>query len=346
MEIVREQFGYGRRGEKIFRYTLKNDNGVTIKITNYGAIITAIETPDKHGNKENIAIGFHTLADYLSDFYIDHCPYLGAVCGRYANRIGRGKFTLNGKEYTLATNDGANHLHGGLTGFDKVVWVPKKFAKPNEVGVEMKYRALHMEEGYPGNVDITVVYSLNHKNELHIDYKATTDQTTVINLTNHTYFNLAGKGQIFNHELQINARKRTVNDHEAIPTGEMTEVSGSEYDFTAPAKIADKIGKLPIGYDLNYVLNSSGKLSKAAVVSEENSGRRLEVYTTEPGLQFYTGYYMPEMTGACGEQLSQYCGLALETQHFPDSPNRPQFPSTLLNPGETFKSKTVYKFGW
>jgi aldose 1-epimerase len=346
MELVRDVFGNGRRGEKIFIYTLKNDNGITVKVTNYGAIITAIETPDKNKKKENIVLGFKSLSDYLSNSYIDNCPYLGSVCGRYANRIGKGKFTLEGKEYTLAINNGENNLHGGITGFDKVVWVPKKFIKPDVVGVEMKYRSLHMEEGFPGNVDISITYSLNYKNELHIDYKAETDRTTVINLTNHTYFNLTGcKENIFGHTLKINSKLRTVNDEGLIPTGEIADISETPFDFSVPAKIGDKIVALETGYDLNYVLNNENKLVKAALLSEDSSGRTIEVYTTEPGVQLYTGYYIPEIKGQGGEKFGSYSGLALETQHYPDSPNHPEFPTTILKPGEVYKSKTIYKFG-
>ena len=346
MELERDVFGNGRRGEKIFLYTLRNDNGITVKVTNYGAIITAIETPDKNGKKENIALGFKDLSDYLSNSYVENCPYFGAACGRFANRIANGKFALDGKEYILAINNGPNHLHGGITGFDKVVWVPKKIVKPNLVGVEMKYRSLHMEEGYPGNMDITITYSLNHKNELHIDYKAVTDRSTVVSLTNHSYFNLTGcKENILGHTLKVNSKTRTVNDETLIPTGEIADVTGTSFDFSAPAKIGDKIGGLPDGYDLNFVLNNNNKLEKAALLWEETSGRTIEVYTTEPGIQLYTGYYIAEMKGAKGEKYGRYSGLALETQHFPDSPNHPEFPTTNLKPGETLKSKTIYKFG-
>ena len=347
MEIHESQFGHTSKGEKITLFTLHNDQGTTVKICNYGATVTAIKTADKDGRHENIALGFGSFSDYISDFYLNNCPYLGAVCGRYANRIAKGTFTLSGEQFTLAQNDGQNHLHGGRLGWDKVVWSAKQFSFPNEVGVEMRYRSLHMEEGYPGNVDVLVTYSLNHKNELTISYKATTDRETVINLTNHTYFNLTGgKESIMNHLVQINAAHRTVNDDAAIPTGELAEVSGTVYDFTKLSRIGDQLNNLPKGYDLNYVLQNGGKLDQVARLAEETSGRLVEVYTTEPGIQFYTGYYMPEYRGKNGEHLFQYGGVALETQHFPDSPNRPGFPSTTLKPGETFQSKTIYKFGW
>ena len=347
MELKREVFGNGRRGEKIFLYTLRNDHGITIKITNYGGIITSVKTPDQFGKKANIVLGFKSLEDYLTDSYIENCPSFGCITGRYANRIAKGKFSIGPTEYTLPINNGNNCLHGGITGFDKVIWVPKKIEKPDLVGVEMKYRSLHMEEGFPGNLDVTVTYTLNHKNELHIDYKAITDRETILNLTNHTYFNLSEQGgDILGHSLYVPAKTKTVNDQELIPTGAIADVAGTPFDFTTPATIGSRIDALPDGYDLNFVLDNPGKkLVKAALLSEESSGRTVEVFTTEPGIQLYTGFYIPQIKGKNGEIFTKYSGLALETQHFPDSPNHPEFPTTLLKPGETFKSKTIYKFG-
>lgn len=347
MELTRDVFGNARRGEKIFIFTLRNDHGITIKITNYGGIVTSIETPDKNGKKANIALGFKSLEDYLTNAYIENCPYFGCVAGRYANRIAKGKFSIDGKEYSLPVNNGPNSLHGGITGFDKVIWVPNKIEKPDLVGVELKYRSVHMEEGYPGNLDLTLTYTLNHKNEFHIDYKATADRETIINLTNHTYFNLTGnKENILGHTLQLAAKTKTVNDATLIPTGEIVEVAGTPYDFTTPATIASNIGGLADGFDANFILNNPGKkLIKAGVLSEESTGRTVEVFTTEPGIQLYTGYYISEMVGKHGEKYGRYAGLALETQHYPDSPNHPEFPSTSLKAGEVFKSKTMYKFG-
>ena len=347
MELTRDVFGNARRGEKIYLYTLRNDHGITIKITNYGGIITSVKTPDKDGKRENIVLGFKSLEDYLDDAYIESGPFLGCLVGRYANRIANGKFVLDGKVYTLPINNGMNCLHGGITGFDKVIWVPKKIEKPDLVGVELKYRSVHMEEGFPGNLDLTVTYTLNHKNEFHIEYKAVTDRDTVVNLTNHTYFNLTGrKENIFGHTLYIPAKTKTVNNEELIPTGEIVEVAGTPFDYTTPATIGSKIGELPVGYDCNFVLdNPNKKLVKAAVLSEESTGRMVEVSTTEPGMQLYTGYYIPRLEGKNGEAFDSYSGVALETQHYPDSPNHPEFPSTLLKQGETFKSKTIYKFG-
>lgn len=346
MELIRDVFGNARRGEKIFLYTLRNETGITIKITNYGGIVTSIETPDKNGKKANIVLGFKSLDDYLTNAYIENCPYFGCIAGRYANRIAKGKFSIDGKEYTLPINNGENCLHGGITGFDKVIWVPNMIEKPDLVGVELKYRSVHMEEGFPGNLDLTVTYTLNHKNEFHIDYRAVTDRSTVINLTNHTYFNLTGNTEnILGHTLQLNAETKTVNNNELIPTGEILDVKGTPFDFTTPNTIGSRIAGLADGYDANFILNNPNKkLIKAGVLSEETTGRKVEVLTTEPGIQLYTGYYIPEMVGKHGEKLGRFAGLALETQHYPDSPNHPEFPFTSLNPGEVFKSKTVYKF--
>jgi aldose 1-epimerase len=347
MELIRDIFGNAPRGEKVFLYTLRNDNGVTIKITNYGGIITSIETPDKNGKKENIVLGFKSLQDYFSDQYIKNCPYFGGIVGRYANRIAKGKFTLEGKEYTLPVNNEANCLHGGITGFDKVIWVPNSIDKPDLVGVELKYRSIHLEEGFPGNLDLTVTYTLNHKNEFMIEYKAVTDKTTVINLTNHSYFNLTGgKENIMDHTLQIYAQKYTVVAEGLIPTGEIGSVKGTPLDFTSPAKIGSRMDGLKDGYDHNYILdNPKAKLVKASVLTEESTGLMMETFTTEPAVQLYTGYYIPEMKGSHGETFGRYAGLALEAQHYADSPNKPEFPSTELHPGEVFKSKTIYKFG-
>jgi len=347
MELIRDVFGNARRGEKIFIYTLRNDHGVSIKITNYGGIITSIKTPDKNGTKTNIVLGFKSLEDYLSNTYIENCPYFGCITGRYANRIAKGKFSIGEKEYTLPVNNGENCLHGGITGFDKVIWVPNMIEKPDLVGVELKYRSVHMEEGFPGNLDLTVTYTLNHKNEFHIDYKAVTDRETVINLTNHTYFNLTGnKENILGHTLHLTAKTKTIVSDGLIPTGEIVEVAGTPFDFLTPATIESHIGELPVGFDTNFILdNPNKKLVKAGVLSEESTGRTIEIFTTEPGIQLYTGYYIPELKGKHGEEYGSYRGLALETQHYPDSPNHPEFPSTSLKAGDVFKSKTVYKFG-
>lgn len=342
MNIKKEVFGQCSHGEKVFLYTLVNPKGVSVKITNYGAIITAIEMADKKGKKENIVLGFQSLNDYLSSDYLANYPYFGAVCGRYCNRIGGGKLHIEGLGYQLATNNGPNHLHGGLVGFDKMVWAAKTIEMPDFVGLELKYRSVHLEENYPGNLDITVLYKLTHKNELQVEYKATTDRTTVVNLTNHTYFNLnGGKENIFNHKLQINSKKRTVNDDTLIPTGEIADVTNTPFDFSSVKIVGKDIGTLADGYDLNYVLgNADKKMILAAKLSEEHTGRSVSVFTNQPGIQLYTGYWIPSINGRFGS----YSGLALETQHYPDSPNHPEFPTTVLRPGETFQSKTTFHF--
>jgi len=264
------------------------------------------------------------------------------VCGRYCNRIAGGKLDLDGEAYRLYINNGPNSLHGGKIGFDKMIWTPKTIEKPDFVGLELKYRSVHLEENYPGNLDVTILYKLTHKNELQIEYKATTDRTTVVNLTNHTYFNLtAGKENIFDHHLQVNSKSRTVNSSDLIPTGEIEDVKDTPFDFIEAKKIGTNIGELADGYDLNYVLgNNNQKMVFAAKLGEEKSGRNVSVFTTEPGLQIYSGYYIPRM----GDKFGRYSGLALETQHYPDSPNHPEFPSTVLKPGETYLSKTTYLF--
>jgi len=342
MNIKREIFGQCPKGEKVFLYTLVNPNGISVKITNYGAIITDIEMADKDGKKENVVLGFSTLEEYLSPAYLASYPYFGAVCGRYCNRIAGGKLEVDGINYQLYINNGPNHLHGGATGFDKVVWSPKTIEMPDFVGLELKYRSVHLEENYPGNLDVSILYKLTHKNELQIEYKAVTDRTTVVNLTNHTYFNLnGGKENVFNHLLQINSKKRTVNDANLIPTGEITDVTNTPFDFSMTKPVGQDINSLADGYDLNYPLDSPGqKLIFAGKLSEDQTGRSVTVYTNEPGIQIYTGYYIPEVGGRFG----RYSGIALETQHYPDSPNHPEFPSTLLHPGETYKSKTTYSF--
>ena len=346
MNIKKEIFGQGPKGEKVFLFTLVNPNGITVKITNYGAIITAIEMADKQGKKENIVLGFRTLEEYLSADYLANYPYFGAVCGRYCNRIAGGKLNVEGVDYQLCINNGPNHLHGGQTGFDKMVWSPKTIEMPDFVGLELKYRSVHLEENYPGNLDVTVLYKLTHKNEFQIEYKAVTDRTTVVNLTNHTYFNLtSGKENVFNHQLQLNGKKRTLTSPDLIPTGELAEVAGTPFDFTKFKPIGERIGELPDGYDNNFVLdNPDHKIVCAGKLKEEKSGRSLTIYTSEPGIQLYTGFYIPTITGKDGRTFGKYSGVALETQHYADSPNHPEFPSTTLRAGETYESRTTYQF--
>lgn len=343
MKISKDLFGRLRGGKEVSLFTMSNRRHTSVRITNYGGIITTILTPDQNGKPADIVLGFNTLDGYLAEH-----PYFGALIGRYGNRIAKGRFVLNGKEYRLAINDGKNHLHGGLVGFDKVVWEAEELRNDTEVGVRLTYLSKDGEEGYPGNLHTTVTYLLNDQNELKISYEAATDQPTVVNLTNHAYFNLAGEGSgnILDHELMINADRYTAVSADLIPTGELVPVKGRAMDFSAPQKIGAKIIQVKGGYDHNYVLNKTSKeLSLAAKVYEPKSGRILEVLTTEPGVQFYTGNFLDgTLTGKSGRNYGQHAGFCLETQHFPDSPNHPEFPSTLLNPGDLYRQVTIYKF--
>lgn len=343
MDITSEVFGTLADGQTVSLYTLVNANGMKVKVTNYGGIVTSLEVPDKNGKFEDVVLGYDKLDGYLKD-----SPYFGALIGRYGNRIAKGKFTLNGKTYTLATNDGANHLHGGLKGFDKVVWDAEIVKTENSVGLKLSYLSKDGEEGYPGNLSCSVTYTLTNENELKIDYEATTDKPTPVNLTHHGYFNLAGQGNcdILNHVMMINADKYTPVDDGLIPTGELKSVKDTPMDFTTPEKIGARIEQVKGGYDHNYVLNNqSGKMALAARVYEETSGRVMDVFTTEPGIQFYSGNFLDgTITGKSGKVYHKYYGFCLETQHYPDSPNKPKFPSVILNPGETYTHHTVYKF--
>lgn len=344
MQISRQAFGQFN-GQEVELFTLKNDNQVTVKITNYGAIITSIETPDKTGKCENIVCGFDRFEEYISDQYLGSYPYFGSIIGRFGNRIAKGKFSLEGKEYTLAVNNGANALHGGLVGFDRKVWAAETIQNDEMVGVILSYTSADMEEGYPGTLDVVCTYTLNDQNELKIDYTAKTDKTTIVNLTNHSYFNLtAGKENIMNHELEMPAEEITELD-DMIPTGEIVSVEGTPFDFRMKKKIGRDIAALEYGYDNNYVLdNEEGQLVYAGTLSEASSGRSVEVYTTQPGMQLYTGYWNPELNIAGEKKFGSYSGVALETQHYPDSINHDHFPTTVLNPGKTYLETTIYKF--
>jgi len=345
MSLDETLFGRLPDGTPVKLYSLKNRNGAVIKISEYGAIVTEINVPDRDGKLGDVVLGFDNL-----DRYVQGHPFFGAIAGRVANRIANGKFTLDGKEYTLAKNNGPNHLHGGLKGFDKKVWQSKPLpATDHEVGVELTCFSPDGEEGYPGNLHVTVTYSLTDKSELRIDYRATTDKATPVNLTNHSYFNLAGSGDILGHELWLAASHYTPTDEGLIPTGEIKSVSDSPLDFTKPASIGARInqtGLQPAGYDHNFVLNSGGKsLALAARVYEPKSGRVMEVLTTEPGIQLYTANGLDgSITGVGGVVYPRHGAFCLETQHFPDSINKPKFPSVVLPPGETFKSTTLYRF--
>ncbi|MDX5481516.1 MAG: galactose mutarotase [Hymenobacteraceae bacterium] len=343
MEIKKESFGAAPDGQEVHLYTLTNASGMTVKITNYGAIVTSIITPDREGNMGEVALGFDNV-----NGYVPNDPHFGGIVGRYANRIAKGKFTLNGNTYTLATNNAPNHLHGGNTGFDRVVWIAEEV--PSENAIRLTYVSKDGEEGYPGNLRAVVTYTLTDDNGLRIDYEATTDKATPVNLTNHSYFNLsAGQEQdILNHVVTINADQFTATDETLIPTGELKSVKGTPYDFTNPTRVGERIENLQgYGYDLNYVVRDGDKdLVHAATVEDPATGRMLEVYTTQPGIQLYTAYHLDgSLTGHNNTTYNRYAGLCLEAQHFPDSPNQESFPSAVIRPGEKYSETTVYKFG-
>lgn len=347
--ITKREFGKLPNGTTVYLYTLANQQGMQVKITNYGGIITSVLVPDKEGQFGDVVLGYDHLRGYL-----EKTPYFGAIVGRYGNRIASGKFTLNGVEYSLAINNGPNALHGGLKGFDKVVWEPKEINQDGKPGLQLKYVSKDMEEGYPGKLDVTITYLLTNKNEIQIDYQATTDKKTVLNLTNHSYFNLKddGASTILDHQIMINADRFTPVDQTLIPTGELRPVEGTPFDFRQPQKIGERIEaddqqiKFGGGYDHNFVLNGqAGTLRLAARVREATTGRVLEVFTTQPGVQFYTGNFLDgSITGKNGTVYGRRHGFCLETQHFPDSPNHPNFPSTVLAPGEKYHEVTVFKF--
>ena len=334
-------------------YTLKNENGVTVKVTNYGAIITSILVPDRDGTLADIALGYDRVEDYINA--VDK-PYFGAIVGRYGNRIANGSFKIGKEEYSLATNNGANHLHGGIIGFDKVVWDAEPIEGDGWTGVRLKYLAKDKEEGYPGNLNVTVTYRLTNDNQLKVDYYATTDKATPVNLTQHTYFNLKGEGNgtILDHELMLNAKQYTPVDETLIPTGEIAKVAGTPLDFTTAKPIGRDIGKKDkqleygLGFDHNFVLDkrgAAGKLTLAARVKEPTTGRVLEIHTTEPGIQFYCGNFLDgRLKGKAGKPYVHRGGFCLETQHYPDSPNQKNFPSTILHPSETYETTTIFTF--
>jgi len=344
MSVNQESFGRTSEGREVDLYTLTNSNGLKARITNYGAILVSLEVPDRTGKLADITLGFDALDGYLGEH-----PYFGAVVGRYANRIGAAKFVLDGVEYKLAANNGDNHLHGGLKGFDKVVWkLDDLKAEGRSVLVKLSYISEDGEEGYPGNLACSVTYALTEDDELQISYEADTDKTTVLNLTNHSYFNLAGQGtgDILGHELMLDADKYTVVDEGLIPTGENRDVKDSPMDFTVSASIGSRIEQTGAGYDHNYVLNSGGgSLALCARAYEPTTGRVMEVKTTEPGVQLYTGNFLDgSLTGKGGKKYEKHYAFCLETQHFPDSPNKPDFPSVVLNPGQEYATATVFKF--
>lgn len=343
MSVNKDVFGKLDDGTEINLYTLENSQGIIVKIINYGATVVALEIPDREGKLTDITLGHNNLTGYLTS-----SPYFGCIVGRYGNRIAQGKFTLDGEEYTLAKNDGENHLHGGIRGFDKVVWGARHFADEKGLGVVFSYLSKDEEEGYPGNLKCTVIYTLTKENELIIEYQAETDKATPVNLTHHSYFNLAGQGEgdILSHELMINADKYTPVDQGLIPTGELRSVLNTPMDFLKPTAIGARIEEVEGGYDHNFVLDKEeGEFSLAAQVYDPSSGRVMEVFTTEPGIQFYSGNFLDgSIIGKGNKIYKKHYGFCLETQHFPDSPNKPHFPSSILRPGEKYSSKTVYKF--
>jgi aldose 1-epimerase len=350
--IEKSVFGTLPDGSVIDRYTLTNGHGMRVRVLTYGGILQTIEVPDRRGRTANVALGFNNLTDY-----VERSPYFGCITGRYANRIALGRFTLNGTTHQLAVNNGVNHLHGGNVGFDKRVWRATEIRERDTVGLSLTYRSPAGEENYPGTLDTTVTYRLTADNAIRMDYRATTDAPTIVNLTNHTYFNLAGEGSgtIEGHKLTLNASRYTPVDSTLIPTGTLDQVGGTPMDFRRSTAIGERIRNsfpqlvIGQGYDHNWVLDRRDStfrdLELAARVTEPNSGRTLTIRTTEPGIQFYSGNFLDgTLVGTSGKVYRQGDGFALETQHYPDSPNKPQFPTTTLNPGQTYRTSTVYQF--
>lgn len=345
-KITKKNFGKLPDGTAIEQYTLTNSKGAFCKIITYGGIVTELHVPDKKGKLGDVVLGFETIESYLNNY-----AFFGTITGRVANRIAKGKFTLDGKTYSLAINNGPNHLHGGLKGFDKVVWKATTGKAKNAAALKLSYTSADGEEGYPGALKMTVTYIWTDKNELRIDYEATTEKATPVNLTNHSYFNLAGagSGDVFGHELTLTAANFTPTDDTLIPTGEIAPVQGTPMDFTkakAIGKDVQKLFDLPHrGYDHNFVLDNKGKsIALAARVSEPKSGRVLEILTDEPAIQLYTGNYLEETKGKAGRVYQRHGGFCLETQHFPDSVNHANFPSTILRPGEDYRTSTIHRF--
>jgi len=328
-------------GQEVKQYTLTNANGVVVKIINYGGYVTNIIVPNKQGIKEDVVLGFDSLSGYLQQGN----PSMGCIVGRYANRIAKAKFVLDGQTYQLAANNNGNSLHGGIKGFAKVVWAAQKLG---DGSIRLNYTSKDGEEGYPGTLNVQVIYTLTPTNELKIEYTADTDKATPINLTNHSYFNLSGgeDSTILGHQLMLNAERYTAVDANLIPTGELPAVKATAMDFTKPTSVGTDIAKVAEGYDHNWVLSKNGdSINLAATLYHEGSGRFMEVFTTQPGVQFYTGNFLNgSLTGKGGKKYVRHSGLCLETQHFPDSPNQPSFPNTILKPGEKFHETTIYKF--
>lgn len=343
MKITGEHFGFLPDQREAILYTLSNDTEVVLKITNYGGTIVSLEVPDKKGLRADVVLGMQDFKGWL-----ENPAYFNCIVGRTCNRIGGAKFSIDGVEYKVSVNQGEYQLHGGYSGFHLKLWDALPFETTNKVGLELKYLSVDGEEGFPGNLAVRAIYTLNNSNEISLEFLAETDKPTPVNLTNHAYFNLGGEGsgEIYAHELQLFADKYTVTDSNCIPTGEIAHVAGTPFDFTVPHKIGERIKQLYKGYDNNFVLNNqSGQLALAAKVLEPESGRILEVFTTEPGVQLYTSnWFDGTMTGKCGKPHTNHSAFCLETQHYPDSMNQPGFPNVILRPGEEFRSQTIWKF--
>ena len=340
MSVEIKAFGTTGGGHPVDKYLLANAHGMKVGIITYGATVMSVETTDVHGHMTDVVLGFDTMSGYESA----ENPYFGACCGRFANRLAKGRFSIDGEAYSVAINNGPNSLHGGLVGFDKKIWDAEVI---DDRAVSMTMISPDGDEGYPGALKVRIVYTLTDDNELKLEYTATTDRKTILNLTNHSYFNLAGGGSVRNHLARINADRWTVVDEDATPTGELRAVTGTEMDLREPTPIGKNIDAVQgEGYDHNYCINqaASGELTLAASVVEPRSGRSLECWTTEPGVQFYTGNFMDHIKGKGGAVYHRQEGFCLEAQHYPDSPNHPEFPRTELAPGETYTQTTIYRF--
>lgn len=344
--IGEESFKSVYQGKQTGLYTLRNKKGIVVQITNYGAIIVSIYVPDRKGDFADVVQGYDTINEYING----NSPYMGAICGRCANRIAKGKFSLLGEEYTLAINNGPNHLHGGITGFSKVVWDVVRFSSSS---IEMEYLSADLEEGYPGNLKVSVIYTLTEANELRLDYLASTGKTTIVNLASHSYFNLAGEGSgsIYDQHLMVNAAYFTPIDETSVPTGEILSVKGTPFDFTKLKKIGEAIDstneqlKFGSGYDHNFVLDHrTGTLGLAAVAHDLISGRVMEIFTTQPGVQLYTANWLNNEPGKGGKRYQRRWAFCLETQHFADAVNKSHFPSVIINPGEKYEHTCIHKF--